>query len=796
MKTVGFFSEVDPGKSGGKGKKLIELVDDGFPIPPGFIVTVDAFRQYREQGKMPAEVEHQVLSYYRELTGNRTGETVAVRSSATAEDLDTASFAGQQDTYLYVHGEEQLVKRIIDCWQSLFTQRAVAYRKTMNISEADIAMAVIVQRMIYPLSAGVMFTAGPRSWDKDIMVIESNWGCGETVVSGKVVPDHFEVSKSPPHEIIREQLGKKDILVEGSQVGPVEKSTSKEQAASYSLDKQQVKSLCEMGIKIEALFGKPQDIEWAFDGNGNLFILQSRSITVFTMGPDSSVSEEADTHTLTGFAASSGTAWGEVRVIDVPTGSKSGSILLAKYTNPSMVPEMIKASAIATERGGMVSHAAIVSRELGIPCVVGVTGLLDKFKDGDYILVNGTEGKVSRTGKGDRRESPPDDIPLSGNRPLYLVRNPVPAKEKNTLVPLSEYDFDFENALALSLEGIAAMFSKITYVDCFWPNPSNTGYSVFLGDYIRALHHAVLSAEEKGINAREFAHLFKTPTCVFRIFVRIARAREHLTREQRMYLARRLLTAVDVLKADNHYHKGSNRTLSHQAVAEFIKNHDFKPIGGSNIREKISRINFLLWNYAETLFWTRWSTGFDFEGPYIVNEDEGDEMIIRNGFELKPVELWPQLEKFPYKSIKISTIYRGIQDFHIDPYGHLTHSGNIKNRIIYYHFCAETEAGEIVTSTAEMNKAIEVLSEYIKTNTAIIKDFNVRERVIKQSEIEWYVLRDLIRYNGMDWQPPLSVKDRIMHEDFKENLILLKKDNKTEAERYSHYLKALDPGLD
>ncbi|HLD79159.1 MAG TPA: hypothetical protein VJA18_01220, partial [Candidatus Nanoarchaeia archaeon] len=409
--------------------------------------------------------------------------------------------------------------------------------------------------------------------------------------------------------------------------------------------------------------------------------------------------------------------------------------------------------------------------------------------------VDGDNGLVSYANKGRAIETNLEHVsPKTGNL-VYLVRSGAQARKKDTAVALQEYYIELDKALDLTVKGIARMFSKITYVDCFWPNPSNTGYSAFLGDYIKGLHRAISAVEEKGVSAEDFAHLFKTPTCIYRIFVRIARAREHLSKDQRVYLSKRLLSAVDVLKSDEPFDGTSNRRMSEESVKEYVNAHNFLPMSGDRLRDKISRLNFLLWNYAETLYWTRWSTGFDFEGPHRINEEQGDHMVIRDGFELRPVELWPQLENFPYVSMKVATVYRGVGDFQIDPYGHLTHSGNLRNAAIFYHFSGETKDGQGLESEGDIDEALKVFPAFIDRNASFIQSFDVRERVLKQAEIEWYILRDVFKYAGMDWRPPLEVQQRIMSEDFKENLILLKDKNQTDEERYKHYSKALDPRL-
>lgn len=277
---IGFFHEVDPAKSGGKGKNLIALTRACFPVPPGFILTFDAYSQFRETGCMSEEVKEGVSACYRRLVRDTGGPFVAVRSSASAEDKKTASFAGQYDTYLYVGSEEELFKRILDCWHSLFSERAVAYRKRMEVSTKDLKMAVVVQSMIDPRAAGILFTAySYHGENQKVMVVESGWGCGEPVVSGKITPDFFMVSRKEPFTVLERMPGKKDIQIRGGESGPVEEKTPVERIEEYSLTENQLARLCQMGIEIEHHFQCPQDIEWALDKEDNFFILQSRPIT-------------------------------------------------------------------------------------------------------------------------------------------------------------------------------------------------------------------------------------------------------------------------------------------------------------------------------------------------------------------------------------------------------------------------------------------------------------------------------------------------------------------------------------
>lgn len=280
---IGFFQEVDPEKSGGKGKNLIRLLKASFPVPPGFIVTFDVYTRYRESGKMPGETKKIISGYYKKLKQDTGSKMVAVRSSASAEDLEIASFAGQYDTYLYVQSEEELFGRIVDCWNSLFSERAVTYRQRMkiNIPGKNLNMAVVVQTMIDPKAAGILFTTHPCPVDgkEEAIIVEANWGCGETVVSGKVTPDHFKISKNEPYTVLEKIPGEKGVFLKGSRLGPVIEKTSAARRNKFSLTDNQLSRLSKIGSEIERYFGAPRDIEWALGKDGRFFILQSRPLT-------------------------------------------------------------------------------------------------------------------------------------------------------------------------------------------------------------------------------------------------------------------------------------------------------------------------------------------------------------------------------------------------------------------------------------------------------------------------------------------------------------------------------------
>ncbi|MFA6513245.1 MAG: phosphoenolpyruvate synthase [Patescibacteria group bacterium] len=318
---------------------------------------------------------------------------VAVRSSATAEDLPTASFAGQQDTYLNVKGEAYLLKKVKECYASLFTQRAIYYRNEQKFDHSKVGLAVVVQRMIESEKSGVAFSIDPVTNDKNKIVIEAIFGLGEYIVQGRVTPDHYEVDKRSL-VITKKEVSKQDVKFVKSNIDNKEVKLGKE-GSQIKLSDQEILKVAMLVRDIEKHYYFPQDIEWSIKNN-RVYIIQSRPITTTknsvasTMGADLPL-------LFSGSPASPGIGVGVVKIIMSPQEIgkvKTGDILVAPQTNPDYVPAMKKAAAIVTEKGGRTSHAAIVSRELGIPAVVGAEGATKILKDGMVISVNGLTGDV------------------------------------------------------------------------------------------------------------------------------------------------------------------------------------------------------------------------------------------------------------------------------------------------------------------------------------------------------------------------------------------------------------------
>jgi pyruvate,water dikinase len=436
-RSVVWFTEVgrdDLGIVGGKGANLGELTAAGIPVPPGFVVTADTYFRFINQNglephirkelfgldvqdsrelqersarirqrildaPMPRNIADDIRAAYREL-----GEgPVAVRSSATAEDLPEASFAGQQSTFLNVVGPDNVVRAVQACWASLFEARAVFYREEAGYDHSKVGLAVPVQRMVQSEKSGVMFTVEPVTSDSTTITIEAVYGLGEGIVSGEISPDLYLVAKDAllitrtehtPQERMIARTSGSDGGHEGANSW---QNVAPELVNKPKLTSDEIRELARIGREVERHYKGPQDIEWAYEG-GKFYLVQSRPVTTLksAIADDDPGEVETAPVIMSGQPASPGVGLGTVRVcldphnIDIV---KQGDVLVAEMTTPDFVPAMKRAAAIVTERGGRTCHAAIVSRELGIPCVVGVHGATS-LADGREVTVDGSKGNV------------------------------------------------------------------------------------------------------------------------------------------------------------------------------------------------------------------------------------------------------------------------------------------------------------------------------------------------------------------------------------------------------------------
>ncbi len=443
MKRVYWFYEIDKKKlgiAGGKGANLGEMVKAKFPVPPGFVLSSQTYFEFLDKlhlrnriegilkkldvndsaalqeaaravqklitgSKLPGSIAKDILAAYDELASNVGEEPlVAVRSSATAEDLPKASFAGQQATFLNVT-RDRLLDAVVACWASLFTARAIFYRVQQGYPHMKVGVAVAVQKMVQSESSGVVFTTHP-SGESDRVIIEAVFGLGEGIVSGRYTPDHYEVEPASWDIVKKDVATQERMIVLDKDKGTQEVEVSPEKQATQKLPDNKIVELAKLCKKIEKHYGWPQDIEWAYE-KGRLYIVQSRPVTTI---PKERKRQEDEAMVkrlkpvLKGLAASPGIASGPVKIIKSATEIdkvKNGDVLVTGMTNPDMVPAMKRAAAIVTDEGGMTSHAAIVSRELGIPAIVGTQNATKTLKQGEVVTVDGKRGMVYRGEKKD-----------------------------------------------------------------------------------------------------------------------------------------------------------------------------------------------------------------------------------------------------------------------------------------------------------------------------------------------------------------------------------------------------------
>lgn len=420
-------SRADVALAGGKGANLGELTRAGLPVPPGFVITPAAFLAALDQAgirqrlgalfrqvdpeddaslsgaseqmqgllrgaPLPQELQSELARAYRKL-GKEV--PVAVRSSATSEDTASTSFAGMHETFTHVVGEADLFAKVKECWASAYGKRVLAYRKAQGMEEEP-SLAVVVQKMVSSARSGVMFTADPSTSDTSRIVIEGAFGLGEVVVGGQVEPDTYALSKQGPR-LLEARIGRQAFqIVRGPEGKEHRLPLSEEEGMRRVLSDAEVVALATLGLKVEKHYGSPQDIEWAEEG-GAWYLVQTRPITTLTPHPPGQAGKEGEV-LISGLGASPGIASGKARLLRSPDQGKlleRGEVLVAPMTSPDWVPTLRRASAVITDSGGMTCHAAIVSRELGIPCVVGTRSATRVLRDGEPITVDGARGRIT-----------------------------------------------------------------------------------------------------------------------------------------------------------------------------------------------------------------------------------------------------------------------------------------------------------------------------------------------------------------------------------------------------------------
>ena len=475
------------GKNASLGEMIANLAGQGIRVPGGFATTAAAFRSFVEangldeeirrilgeladgerelaaagsdirglfdRAEFPASTADAIRSAYEEL-GKRYDTTdvdVAVRSSATAEDLPDASFAGQQDTYLNVVGADALLAACKDCYASLFTDRAISYRVEQGFDHHDVALSIGVQKMVRSdlASAGVMFTIDTDTGFPDTAIVNGSWGLGENVVGGEVTPDQWTVYKPFLENedlvpILARTVGakeKKRVYTDEGSEPTVNVETTDEERRALVLDDDEVLALARWGVLIERHYERPMDVEWAKDGRtGELFVVQARPETVQSRAGAGTLStftlDETGELLVSGLAIGQAVAAGEVQVISSAEQADQfvdGRVLVTTMTDPDWVPIMKRAAGIVTDRGGRTSHAAIVSRELGVPAVVGTQDATELLGEGREVTLSCVEGDEGHVYDGilafSERELDLESVPRTTTRVMMNIGSPAAAMQ-------------------------------------------------------------------------------------------------------------------------------------------------------------------------------------------------------------------------------------------------------------------------------------------------------------------------------------------------------------------------------
>jgi len=425
---------------GGKGANLGEIYKSN-PTPNGFVVTTKAYFDFLKENNLSNKINNlvglidfknseslvkaseqikkeiiqsrisetlakKIVSAYRLLGNVLSDPFVAVRSSSNIEDLKNVSFAGQMETFLNVKGDANLILKIKEVWASLFDSKALFYRHENKLDHFRIGSAVVIQKMVNSEMSGVIFTIDPVNRDKTKVIIEAIYGLGELLAKGEVTPDHYEVSKKG-NVIVYKKVAEQQIMLKKKGFSNNKIRVSKEKCGKQKITDEQIVKLVALGKKLESHYGYPQDVEWAIEKN-KIYILQTRPVTTKDALKGLSLHMQGETLSkeigskgykllLQGDPASPGIGMGRVNIIENAkeiSKVKKGDVLVAQATNPDFVPAMKKAVAIVTEKGGRTSHAAIVSRELGVPAIVGAKNATKILKNGLLVTVNGTSGDV------------------------------------------------------------------------------------------------------------------------------------------------------------------------------------------------------------------------------------------------------------------------------------------------------------------------------------------------------------------------------------------------------------------
>ncbi len=720
------FSEIsksDTALVGGKGASLGEMTQAGLPVPPGFVVTTETYRQFINQ-ELPVEVKEQILEAFDQLGSER----VAVRSSAVAEDSISASWAGQLESYLNVTREE-LIDAARKCWQSIKSERALAYAAQQNVSEDQLVVAVVVQKMVESEASGVMFSVNPISKDPNEVMIEAGFGLGEMLVQGMISPDNFVLTKEP--------LRIKESTINVQEVMLIYKDGQNQELPVPNGDKpalteDHVRELSELAIKIEQHYGKPQDIEWALE-NGEFFIVQSRPITTIEILTDQKVA--SGKVLLEGIGASPGIVSGKVRVITDLSQIASielGEILVTEKTTPDFIEAFGKVVAVVTNSGGVTSHAAIISRELGIPAVVRTKMATQELIAGQTVTVDGNAGKIY---------------------------------EGTVSIESEEEEEQIFQKLEKSGDEITDMINACTrsVIDMreLWPVSPGQLFTYIDFDQSYDMYKKLKFLVDQGWTFKKIASLFRYPTAVKFFMMNSAVTGlkvgatlnlAPITLDDNVQMFKWLIEILKNLTQEDPFAmEGKNIVWDKQKLAGFVDENNWTDLSAKDsLRAAVNLLSVNLF----TLNWSFYTDyygadGSERHGPYPVEDNFGADtkLLVRDFFNLKPVEIWPLAEKAPVKSVVLAQVYKDIPIYLGWGNGLLNQKSLTKHNT---HFTLLVD-GKSMEDEVQIRELANTLGGIAKQQADYVNSLDIKDKIRKCAMVAYYGLKDFHLHFSDKW---------------------------------------------
>lgn len=742
MPYIKYFYEIDKNSTsevGGKGASLGEMTKAGIPVPPGFVITVQTYKEFHNK-ELPTDLINTILNAFDKLGAER----VAVRSSAVAEDSSAASWAGQLESYLNTE-KKDLIQNIKKCWLSIKSDRAISYAKEQDISDDKLLVAVVVQKMVSSEVSGVMFSVNPITKDSDEVMIEASLGLGEMIVQGNVIPDNFIVDKNTL-KIKQKTIELKESMMIFKEGTNEIIDIPKEKQNIQCIDDKNIEDLAKLGIKIENHYGFPCDIEWAKEGN-SIYIVQSRPLTTLNIEKSKEILNISDEPILIGLGASQGIKSGPVRIIlnldDIST-TKDGEILVAEKTSPDFIEAFGKVVAVVTDSGGITSHAAIVSRELGIPAVVGTNNATKNLKNGDLITVDGNSGKVysgiqniTIEDKTNEKEVKEFKIKTSGDDITDMVNSAsnaiIDTRELWPVGPVQLFSYiDFDQSYDLyiklkklldegwSFKDISKLFKYPTSLRFFMMNSGSTGLKV--GEYLKL---APISIQDN--------------ITMFKWLIEILK---NLTQEDPFCL------------------EGKNIIWDKSKLDDFVNKSNW--VDFNDKLELKSSINLLSVNLF-TLCWSFYTDyfgadGSERHGPYKLNETKfgkDAKLLVREFFNLRPDEIWPSAKNLPFKSVILAQIYNDVP-IYLNWGNSLVNSKGLTEHNNFFSLIVD---GKSITDKDEIDKIIKIITNISQEQTNFVNSLELKDKIRKCAMLSYYGLKDFYLHFSDKWYPEEKIEN-------------------------------------